>query len=161
MEKGKDTSIDKIIDNLFFINPSFTKSLRRSFRAKSNLNPGSFYILRVLERYDVLSMSAIGYKLQMPKPHVTAQVDKLIAEKMVERLFYLHDRRIVNIKLTEKGRADLKMILHEVSQEMRLRIQTLDKQRLKTMLESSQQLRDILSEIMKDPFAENVSEDKQ
>lgn len=151
MNKDKEIFIDKIIDNLFYISPSFTKSLMHSFRTKTNLNPVSFYILRLLSRHEMLSMSEIGCKLQMPKPHVTAQVDKLINENMVERLFDPNDRRIINIKLTEKGKEDIKMISREVSQEMRQRIQTLDPQKINTMLDASQQLRDILYEIMKVP----------
>jgi DNA-binding MarR family transcriptional regulator len=148
MNEGQDISIDKIIDNLFFISPSVTKSLVHSFRAKTNLNPVSFYILRLLSRHEILSMSEIGFKLQMPKPHVTAQVDKLIAENMAERHFDSNDRRIINIKLTIKGIETINLISNEVSQEIRKRIQTLDSEKIRNMLDASQQLRDILFEIM-------------
>jgi DNA-binding MarR family transcriptional regulator len=151
MGEEQEISIDKIIDNIFFISPSVTKSLVNSFREKTNLNPVSFYILRLLSRHEILSMSEIGCKLQMPKPHVTAQVDKLIAENMVERLFDSNDRRIINIKLTHKGTEVLTMISGEVGQEIREKIQMLDSQKIKNMLDSSQQLRDILFEIMKVP----------
>jgi len=86
----------------------------------------------------------------MPKPHVTAQVDKLIAEEMVERLFDPNDRRIVNIRLTEKGKEDFITIKQEVSRDMRERIETLDEQKLNVLSESTQFIRDILSEIMID-----------
>jgi DNA-binding MarR family transcriptional regulator len=148
MNEGQDISIDKIIDNLFFISPSVTKSLVNSFRTKTNLNPVSFYILRLLSRHEILSMSEIGNKLQMPKPHVTAQVDKLITENMAERHFDSNDRRIINIKLTIKGIETLNLISNEVSQEIRKRIQTLDSEKIGNMLDASQQLRDILFDIM-------------
>jgi DNA-binding MarR family transcriptional regulator len=95
-------------------------------------------------------MSEIGCKLAMPKPHVTAQVDKLIAEEMVERLFDNNDRRIVNIRITEKGKNDFKAIKQEISIDMRERIEKLDEQRLSILFDSTQQVRDILSEIMVD-----------
>ena len=150
MNKTEIVSIDKIIENLIYLHPLLSKSLTRSIRAKTNMNPGSLYILGLLSKYNLLSMSEIGCKLAMPKPHVTAQVDKLIAEDMVERLFDKNDRRIVNIRFTEKGKADFKTIKQEISKDMRERIEKLDEQRLTVLSDSTQQVRDILSEIMVD-----------
>jgi len=150
MNDKETVSIDKIIENLIYLHPLLSKSLTRSIRAKTNLNPGSLYILGMLSKYEMLSMSEIGCKLSMPKPHVTAQVDKLISEEMVERLFDPHDRRIINIRMTEKGKEDFKYIKQEVSLDMRGRIEKLDSQKLSILSESTQQVRDILSEIMID-----------
>jgi len=150
MNKTEIVSIDKIIENLIYLHPLLSKSLTRSIRAKTNMNPGSLYILGLLSKYDVLSMSEIGCKLAMPKPHVTAQVDKLIAEDMVERLFDKNDRRIVNIRFTEKGKEDFKAIKQEISKDMRERIEKLDEQKLTILSDSTQFVRDILSEIMVD-----------
>jgi DNA-binding MarR family transcriptional regulator len=143
-------SIDSVIENLINLHPLISRSFTRSIRAKTNLNPGSLYILGLLSKYKILSMSEIGCKLSMPKPHVTGQVDKLIAEEMVERLFDPTDRRIVNIKLTQKGIDDFKTIKQDVSRDMRERIETLEEQRLAILAESTQALKDILSEIMVD-----------
>ena len=150
MNNTETVSIDKIIENLIYLHPLLSKSLTRSIRAKTNLNPGSLYILGMLSKNEVLSMSEIGCKLSMPKPHVTAQVDKLIAEEMVERLFDPNDRRIVNIRMTDKGKEDFKAIKQEVSQDMRERIGKLDDQKLNALFSSTQVVRDILSDIMTD-----------
>jgi len=150
MNNTETVSIDKIIENLIYLHPLLSKSLTRSIRAKTNLNPGSLYILGMLSKHGLLSMSEIGCKLSMPKPHVTGQVDKLIAEEMVERLFDPNDRRIVNIRMTEKGKEDFKAIKQEVSQDMRERITKLDEQKLRSLFDSTQVVRDILSDIMTD-----------
>jgi DNA-binding MarR family transcriptional regulator len=150
MSTNETVSIDKIIENLIYLHPLLSKSLTRSIKMKTNLNPGSLFILGLLSKYDMLSMSEIGCKLSIPKPHVTAQVDKLIAEEMVERLFDKNDRRIVNIRFTEKGKEDFKAIKQEISKDMRERIEKLDEQRLNILFDSTQQVRDILSEIMVD-----------
>jgi len=150
MNDSETVSIDRIIENLIYLHPLISKSLTRSIRAKTNLNPGSLYILGMLEKHDILSMSEIGCKLSIPKPHVTAQVDKLIAEEMVERLFDSNDRRIVNIRMTEKGKADFKSIKLEVSQDMRQRIENLDVHKIKSLFDATQEIREILSEIMID-----------
>jgi DNA-binding MarR family transcriptional regulator len=150
MNNNESISIDKIIENLIYIHPLLSKSLTRSIRARTNLNPGSLYILGMLGKHEILSMSEIGCKLSMPKPHVTAQVDKLITEEMVERVFDPNDRRIVNIKMTEKGKEDFIEIKQELSREMRNRIEKLDEQKLKKLFDSTQVVRDILSDIMID-----------
>ncbi|MEI6554123.1 MAG: MarR family transcriptional regulator [Paludibacter sp.] len=150
MIDNETVSIDRIIENLIYLHPLLSKSLTRSIRSKTNLNPGSLYILGMLSKHEILSMSEIGCKLSMPKPHVTGQVDKLIAEEMVERLFDPNDRRIVNIRMTDKGKEDFIAIKQEVSQDMRERIEKLDEHKLKTLFDSTQVVRDILSDIMTD-----------
>jgi DNA-binding MarR family transcriptional regulator len=150
MNKNETVSIDRIIENLIYLHPLLSKSLTRSIKTKTNLNPGSLYILGMLNKFEILSMSEIGCKLSMPKPHVTTQIDKLISEEMVERLFDPNDRRIVNIRMTEKGKEDFIAIKQEVSRDMRERIEKLDDQKLSTLSSSTQLVRDILSEIMID-----------
>ncbi len=150
MINNETVSIDRIIENLIYLHPLLSKSLTRSIRSKTNLNPGSLYILGMLSKHEILSMSEIGCKLSMPKPHVTGQVDKLITEEMVERLFDPNDRRIVNIRMTEKGKEDFKAIKLEVSQDMRQRIEKLNDEKLNALYDSTQVVRDILSDIMID-----------
>jgi DNA-binding MarR family transcriptional regulator len=150
MNEDEKKTIDKIVDNLFYISPLVSKAFKHSVRKNTNLNPVSFFVLHLLGHHEILTMSEIGCKLQMPKPHVTAQIDKLIDDNMVERIYDSNDRRIIKVKLSEKGKEDLKKISHDVGVEIRQRIQSLDTQKLKLMLDSSQQLRDILYEIMND-----------
>jgi len=157
MNENEGLSIDKIIENLYYIHPLVTISLTRSIRASTNLNPGSLYIMGLLSRNEMMSMSEIGCKLKIPKPHVTSQIDKLIAENFVERLNDPNDRRVINIRLTDKGKEDFQIMKQTISQEMRQRIETLDQQNIKAMLDSTQQLREILTEIMKDTPCEKSS----
>jgi len=157
MNDYETVSIDRIIENLIYLHPLLSKSLTRSIKAKTNLNPGSLFILGILSKYEMLSMSEIGCKLSIPKPHVTAQIDKLIAEEMVERVFDPNDRRIINIRLTEKGIVDFKDIKQQVSQDMRERIEKLDIQKLNILSSSTQLVRDILSEIMTDSHSNSCN----
>jgi len=113
-------------------------------RSKTNLNPGSLFVLGVLCRNGILSMSEIGCKLSMPKPHITGLVDKLVAENLVERLYDPKDRRIVNVHITEKGMLDFNSIKLEISQELRIKLEKLDVETLKTLSLASKQVKDIL-----------------
>lgn len=136
--------IDSVIENLISLHPLLSKSFTRSIRSKTNLNPGSLYVLGVLSRHEMLSMSEIGYKLAMPKPHITGLVDKLVAENLVERLYDSKDRRIVNVHITEKGKVDFISIKQEISQELRQKLQKLDPETLQTLSIASKQVKDIL-----------------
>ena len=157
MIEEEKSKIDLTVENLIAIYPLLAKSLTRSIRAKTNLNPGSLFILGILSKNEMLSMSEIGCRLSMPKPHVTAQVDKLIAENMVERLFDPNDRRIINIKLTEKGRVDFASMKLEISEDMRNRIQTLEENDIEKLSEVSSIVRDLLSRIMTDTYESRTS----
>jgi len=144
MLENNKISIDSAIENLISIHPLLSKAFNRSIRSKTNLNPGSLYVLGVLSRNGMLSMSEIGCKLAMPKPHVTGLVDKLITENLVERLYDPKDRRIVNVHITEKGIIDFNAIKLEISQELRHKLQKLDAETLETLSLASKQVKDIL-----------------
>ena len=146
MIEHEKSSIDSIIENLISIHPLLTKSFTRSIRTKTktNLSVGSLYVLALLSRNNVLTMSDIGIKLSMPKPHVTSLVDRLIAEEMVERLYDPKDRRIVNVKITKKGIEDFNTIKLDISQEMRQSLQLLDHESLTLLSSASKQVKEIL-----------------
>lgn len=148
MNEKDATPVEKIVDNLFFISPMVSKVLRHSIRTKTALNPVSWWVLKLVYRNEMLTMSEIGCRLQIPKPHVTAQIDKLIAENLVERLDDPNDRRIINIRLTEKGKENHDKIAQDVSEDMQQRIKQLDPQKIAELLESTQKVRAILNEIM-------------
>jgi len=62
----------------------------------------------------------------------------------VERLYDPNDRRIVNVRITEKGVTDFNAIKLEISQELRLKLELLDDEKLQTLSLASQQVKDIL-----------------
>lgn len=156
----QNTTVDSIIENLINIHPLLSKNLSSSIRNKTNLNPGSLFILGLLTRYEILSMSEIGCKLSIPKPHVTAQIDKLINEEMVERVFDPNDRRIINIRMTEKGVSDFRKIKLDLTVEMRQSLNKLDITKLAELEHSTAQVRMLLSEIMGDNTSDVTSCDK-
>ena len=144
MIENTKISIDSVIENLISIHPLLSKAFNKSMRSKTNLNPGSLFVLGVLSRNGILSMSEIGCKLSMPKPHITGLVDKLVAENLVERLYDPKDRRIVNVHITEKGILDFNAIKLEISQELRIKLEKLDVETLQTLSLASKQVKDIL-----------------
>jgi DNA-binding MarR family transcriptional regulator len=150
-------SIEKIIENLIHIHPLLSKNFNRAIRTKSNINPGSLYVLGTLRKHGMLSMSEIGCKLSMPKPHVTAHIDKLIAEEMVERVNDPKDRRIINVRITEKGENDFNAIKQEITEEMRHRVEKLSDEKMKNLYESTEIVRNILTEMMEESMQNKMN----
>src|SRR5665647_2508468 len=111
--------INKVVENLMGIQPLLYINLLKPARSKSTLPLGALFVISELKSHQTLSMSEIGRKLVMPKPHVTGLVDKLIFEGLVERVSDLSDRRIINIKITQKGRKYLQDIKNLMSEDLR------------------------------------------
>lgn len=151
MAETNQTIIETVVDNLMYLQPLISKSFSKQMRTKTNLNPGSLFIMGVLSVYNTLSMSDIGRKLSMPKPHVTVLIDKLIEEEMVERIADPTDRRIVNIRITEQGYAQFQIIKQEISEDMRQQLQQLSAEQLSALANATQQVRDILLITFRNP----------
>jgi DNA-binding MarR family transcriptional regulator len=144
-----NTSIEtSIIENLFPIQPLLSKTFSKQMRTTTHLNPGSLYVLALISHYEKLSMSEIGLKLSMPKPHVTSHVDRLIADKLVKRSATIHDRRIINIEITAKGTKRFKEVKWMISKELRDKLKLLTGDELQTLLNAAETLNQLLSKIL-------------
>lgn len=144
-----DSNINNVIENLMAIYPLLHKSIARPLRSSGSLTPGIVYILGLLKNNNTLSMSEIGQKLAMPKPNVTTLVDKLIAENMAERLPDENDRRIINIKITEKGIETFLVLKNEISEELQRKIEVLNEKDLEALSQSSNHVKEMLRMVLK------------
>jgi len=145
MEKLK---IDIIAENLVSIHPLLYKSISKPLRTETSITPAGMFVLGRLKRHGILSMSEIGKYLSMPKPHITVIVDKLIEEGYVERQSDPHDRRIVNILITEKGLTYFAEIKLAISETLKSKLMLLSSGELDILATASQQVKDILIKIL-------------
>jgi len=139
-----------IVENLVSIHPLLSKSFSRQMRTTSNLTPGSLYVLGLISRYGKLSMSEIGRKLSMPKPHVTCHVDRLIDESMATRANDLHDRRIINVEITPKGTQRFDEIKWMIGKELRSRLELLSDDEQQALLDAAKTVHQLLYKILMD-----------
>lgn len=149
METHSDISVDVLVRNLLALHPLLSKSFKE-IRTQTNLNPGSLYVLALIEKHQSLTMTEIGCKLGMPKPHVTMQVDKLISDELVKRNYSENDRRVIKITLTQQGLDTIHTIISSISNELRSRIETLEQEKLKAFFYAALEVRNTLSDIMDD-----------
>ncbi|OJJ17044.1 MarR family transcriptional regulator [marine bacterium AO1-C] len=107
----------KIIDDKdkFLVNLSFTSNWIASkytdFLKPFDLSTQQFNILRILRgAKDWLAMSLVKERMVDKAPNTTRLADKLTAKGLVERRRSEDDRRVVYVKITEKGLELLKEI---------------------------------------------------
>lgn len=144
MNENEFVTSELVVENLMSIYPLLARSISKSIRAKTTLSPGTLFTLGALSHHAKLTMTGIGCHLSIPKPHVTALVDKLIKDDLVERLLDPNDRRIIYIQLTEKGRITLKEIKLLISKELRDKLLFLTNEQMKVLSTASQQVKEIL-----------------
>lgn len=142
---GVDAVTDSITDNLLYILPLIHRRLLKvEFeRVNPNLSRLHFIVLRILNEYSHLPISEIGKNLFIPKPQMTALVDRLIQFGLVARLPDTQDRRVININLTDAGKKTLekcdKLIRDSISQKL----SSLSRVDLESFLQCTTELREL------------------
>jgi DNA-binding MarR family transcriptional regulator len=142
------TAVELIADNLMSIYPQLYKTLSRPMRTKTTVTPGGLFVMGSLKRNGMLSMSEIGKQLSIPKPHVTVIIDKLIDEGYVTRENDPADRRIIKIRLTQKGLKDFEEIKQAISESLKEKISSLPAEELQLLKDSSENVKNILISVL-------------
>ena len=141
-------NVDIIAENLLAIHPLLYKSISKPIKNKSSITPGSMFVMGILKRNGMLSMSEIGNCLSMPKPHVTVIIDRLIDEEYVLRQNDPHDRRVVNILLTEKGLVEFEELKEALSTNLKSKLNLLSEVEQEELSKASQKMKEILISIL-------------
>jgi len=70
-----------------------------------NVTSGQLMCLRVLDAHSGLSVGAIARQTLISPATITGIIDRLEAKDLVKRCRATRDRRVINIEITDKGRA--------------------------------------------------------
>ena len=109
MSKTDDKKLESIVDDLHFSFHLLSRRIAREENARSmkRFDPSRFVLAAVM-KHGPIRMSEIGKRMDISKPYMTALVDKLIQEGLVERIPDVRDRRVINVAITRAGRDALK-----------------------------------------------------
>ncbi|MGA2297335.1 MAG: MarR family transcriptional regulator [FCB group bacterium] len=140
--------LDNIVDNILSVKPILYKNLIKPELVASIIPAGSYHLFLILEKYITLSMTEIGKELAMPKPNVTSLVDKLISLGFVERMPDAHDRRIINVKLTNSGHKAIEQAKEYVMNYIRKKLLVLSDSELELLSSSLQNVKEILLKVI-------------
>jgi len=141
--------LDCIADDLLTILPLFYKNFLKIENRDIDISISfqHLQILYKLNKYGALPMSEIGKKMSISKSNMTFLVDKLIGEKMVERLSDEKDRRIIYIALTDKGRKSMGEYMALVKNNIKSKLSSLQDEDVEQLSVSLQNIKKIVSKI--------------
>ncbi|NYT21691.1 MAG: winged helix-turn-helix transcriptional regulator [Methanomicrobiales archaeon] len=143
----REEMIEAASRNLLRLFPLFHGKFISRQRAVSGMQLAGFRVLGVLLRNGSLPISEVGKRLYISKPYMTRLVDNLIAEDLVERLPDMSDRRVTNIRITEKGRKRITEIRTIVKDDIDELLSDLDDDDISTLNESLKNLNRILDKL--------------
>jgi DNA-binding MarR family transcriptional regulator len=149
----KKDMLDIAIGELLAVPPMIRRGINRKViraayaKVGEDISVPHFEIMKLIEDTGTQHIAEIGERLLIPKSQMTPLIDKLAGLNMVERQVDETDRRIINIVLTERGRAVVKEIGRILRVNFRARLSHLSDDELKELTISLRKLRDILSRI--------------
>jgi DNA-binding MarR family transcriptional regulator len=141
--------LDELADELGSLFPLIFKNLMRFRGEHKDLGMSRIHIdiMFILNRFGQLTMSDIAKRLFISKPYNILLVDKLIELGLVERLPDPKDRRIINIRLMEKGIGYLNEFKKSNKENTKRRLSVLKPGELKQLLSSLQNIKEIITKI--------------
>ncbi len=142
--------IDLIIDDLLQIIPLIKKKYLKIEHAETvsrGVSHRSMTIMSMLEHEELLPVSEIGRRLLISKPQMTHLIDKLTQEGIVERLPDSSDRRVINIRLTPRGKVKLAKDKDIIRVSIRKKLSCLADNELEELYVSMGKVRDISSRL--------------
>jgi DNA-binding MarR family transcriptional regulator len=127
--------IDSIVENIFHVFPStYKKFLKTDFEdVEAGMSFLHFLIMRILHKTGASPISEVGKRLMIPRPQMTHLIDQMIALDLVVRLPGTHDRRIINIDLTEKGKASWAKCVQVLKQNIENKMECLNETELREL----------------------------
>jgi DNA-binding MarR family transcriptional regulator len=113
-EAPKDTKseVDEILKALVFLYTE-NRRLTKEIAARASLTGPQLTVVKMLESMGDLSLSELSDAIRAQNSTVTGIIDRMEREELVERIRSTQDRRVVYIRLTEKGRKLAREIPHE------------------------------------------------
>jgi DNA-binding MarR family transcriptional regulator len=105
--------------------------------AKTGLFPGQDMVLLILARFQKMAMGDLAAALHVRPPTASKTVARLSAQGFIQRLDGVDDGRVVQVSLTESGRAmaeTITMVASELEQELLGDLDSKDSKRFRKLL---------------------------
>lgn len=114
-------NMEELVDKFTCLLPTLEKRLIKvmDIKIEYNLAPIHFRALALLREFKMLSMSELSNKMFISKQQTTTIVDKLIKYNFADREASKEDRRIIYIKVADKGIDFLNKCQEAAAQDLR------------------------------------------
>lgn len=142
-----EKKLEDIADRLHMFLPFFYRKVTAWHKNTEGLNPGHYMIMGILLRKGSMSMSELGRNICVSKPGATFLIDRLINDGKLERTYDANDRRIINISLTEAGKAFMLKHRVEEKEEIKKNLSKLSDGDLEALCASLDKVREIFMRV--------------
>ncbi len=145
--------LDSVAFDLFSTLPLIHRSISRKLiktvvtSFKEDIAPPHFQIMKLLEEAGTLHVAEIGERLQIARPQMTHLIDRLVELDIVERETNEEDRRMLNIRLKDKGKSIIKARDKQVINATREALSGLTDDELKQLSMSLNNIKEIFSKL--------------
>ncbi len=145
--------LDSVAEDLFSTLPLIHRSIRKKLlktaleSVKEDIDPPHFEIMKLLEETGTLHVAKIGERLQIARPQMTHLIDKLVVLDIVEREIDSEDRRMINIRLSNRGKAVKKDHDSHIKRATRETLSCLTDEELQGLSTSLRKLKSIFSKL--------------
>ncbi len=140
-------NIDNIMEGILSLKITLSRAWVQPVMTKLNMTTGTLYVLTTVHREGPLSMSEISKKVLIPKSNLTPLVDKLIKKNLVLRENDYSDRRIIRVRITEKGINQISKLNQGIKEIIREKLSSLPVDKLNRLADSINITNSILSGI--------------
>lgn len=144
-------TIDSISQNIFTVLPLLRKRLLHmdAIQGEHGIPLSHVQVLSMLSETGSMSVTEISQRLGIAKPNITPLVDRLIEEKLVDRIRDTQDRRVVNVVIMDAGREKLAAIRSSIGDQVQDWAQNVPAADFRELGESLASLTRILSQFQK------------
>lgn len=139
--------VDRILEAIIYL---YTEGRRvtKEFARQANLTGPQLTVIKMLETIGDLSLSELSERIRAQNSTVTGIIDRMEREGLVVRERSKEDRRVVHIKLTEKGERIAKEIPVEPMEIFRGALSSLSPSETRELLKISTKLAKRVQEIV-------------
>ena len=148
MTRANQKKLEEIADGFMDSFPIFFRRVSReeAHPSAKKFDPSRF-VLKAVMMHGPVRMSEIGRHMGISKPYMTALVDKLISEGLVERVSDPDDRRVVNVKITDAGKKVIREFAKDIREAVVKNLSSLDSEDISTLYEVQKKIRHIVSKL--------------
>jgi MarR family transcriptional regulator, organic hydroperoxide resistance regulator len=94
--------VDQILEAVIYLMTE-TRRITKELARRANLTGPQLTVIKILEQIGDLSLSELSDKIRAQNSTVTGIIDRMEREGLAQRVRSTEDRRVVRIRLTEKG----------------------------------------------------------
>jgi len=145
-----DSEFYERVDRLNFILPQIIRRMQRvpiRGQATPTLSLPQLRMLLILEMEGDSTMGELARRAAVTMPTATSAINALVAGNYVARRRAHHDRRVVLVSLTSKGRKTLETLHERRNERLRSVLGRLDQKDQTRLVEAFEAILDILREL--------------